>query len=66
MSDWTTYRGRANNSPQFKALTKEVERIIRQSGAALINDGAAGVAQLIMAQLAHVHGLAPTKQGGGE
>lgn len=46
--DWTSAAdGRSNSSPLFLHLCDEVEELIRSE------------ARLIMAQLAHIHGLAP-------
>lgn len=59
--DWTaTSGGASNTSPEFARLVGEVDRLIRQSGHTLLAaNGTRTVAGLIMAQLAHVHGLAP-------
>ncbi|MGN6106660.1 MAG: hypothetical protein ACTHU0_16255 [Kofleriaceae bacterium] len=63
-SDWTVNRrtGRANSSSEFRAVVDAVEQLIRQSAHDLIAGRAESVAHLIVAQLAHVHGLAPTKR----
>lgn len=58
---WTMANGRTNSSPEFQFLCDEVEGIIRGSAHSLIAGNAGSVARLIMAQLAHVHGLAPTR-----
>lgn len=59
--DWTwDKRGRSNASPLFCKLCDEVERLIRSDAHSLISGNAGSTARLIMAQLAHVHGLAPT------
>jgi hypothetical protein len=63
MRDWTVDKsGRSNASPQFIALVAEVDRLIRNSGRSLITGHSLAVARVIVAQLAHVHGLAPTKK----
>jgi dihydroneopterin aldolase len=61
-SDWTERDGRANSSLKFVNLCTAVEKLIRQSAHDLILGRADRVAGLIMAQLAHVHGLAPKEQ----
>lgn len=50
---------RSNTSAVFKALADEVERLIRSSARDLISGDAGGVARLIMAHLAHRHGMVP-------
>ena len=59
--DWTVdpETGRSNSSQRFNELCVEVERLIRGDAHALIGGRADKTAGLIMAQLAHVHGLAP-------
>lgn len=59
--DWTIdpKSHHTNSSPEFDQLCKEVERLIRDSAHSLINGQVGSVAGLIMAQLAHVHGMAP-------
>ncbi len=59
--DWTAKDGRANSSEEFVRLTKRVAEIIQDSAHTLINGSVATVAGVIMAQLAHAEGLAPTK-----
>lgn len=54
--------GRSNSSELFLHLTKEVERIIRGDAFMLLNGGANSTARLIMAQLAHKHGLRPANR----
>jgi hypothetical protein len=62
--DWTTDRGgRSNSSKRFEKLCDEVEAIIRSDAHSLIGGYAGSTARLIMAQLAHVHGLAPSTDG---
>jgi hypothetical protein len=63
--DWTAQDGRSNSSPEFNRLTEEVARLIRDSAHDLIAGRADRVAELIMAQLAHKHGLAPRKEDSG-
>ena len=60
--DWTINpkTGRSNSSPLFEALIEEVARIIRSDARQLLAGNAHMTARLIMAQLAHVHKLAPT------
>lgn len=57
--DWTIKDGRVNNSDQFETLVERVDELIRGSAHDLIAGRSAIVARLIMAQLAHKHGLAP-------
>ena len=58
--DWTcNAEGRSNSSYEFIKLCHEVEHIIRDDAYQLINGDVASTARLIMAQLAHVHHLAP-------
>jgi len=61
--DWTIdpETGRPNSAPLFRALVDEVERLIRDgaAGSVLRPEWVRGKAGLIMAQLAHVHHLAP-------
>ncbi len=61
--DWTIdpATGRTNSSPEFVKLVAEVERLIRGDAFKLIAGCADQTAGLIMAQLVHVHGLAPQK-----
>lgn len=63
--DWTTNRktGRTNSSQTFERLCGEVEELIRGSANSLIAGDAGSVARLIVAQLAHVHHLAPRAHG---
>lgn len=59
-ADWTTdpETGRSNYSARFRALATEVEGILRRSGGlSLSPQWAASTARLILAQLAHQHGL---------
>jgi len=65
--DWTcSVDGRSNSSVEFLRLCREVEALIRQDAFMLIAGRADRTAGLIMAQLAHRHGLAPiSKQAEG-
>lgn len=60
--DWTCKDGRANSSDEYLRLVAEVEQLIRRSAHSLIAGRAQDVAGLIMAQLAHVHGLRLSKK----
>ena len=60
--DWTVKDGRVNNSDQFEDLVKHVDELIRGQAHDLIAGRSEAVARLIMAQLAHVHGLTPAPQ----
>lgn len=61
--DWTAIEeGSSNASPEFVYLVGEVGKLIRGSSHSLIRGNTDGVARLIMAQLAHVHHLAPIKE----
>ena len=51
--------GRSNSSPEFNALVKVVARLLRNEAHSLILGQSDTSARLIMAQLAHVHGLVP-------
>jgi transcriptional regulator with XRE-family HTH domain len=65
--DWTVGAdGRSNSSAAFVALRDAVERIIRDDSHTLISGRAGSTAGLIMAQLAHVHGLRPADPPSGE
>lgn len=62
--DWTIdpETGRSNSSQEFLHLTAEVGHLIRSGGSSqcLSPRWTAATARTIMAQLAHVHGLAPS------
>ena len=62
--DWTDHpkTGHTNSSPKFEELVKEVTRLIRADAHSLLAGHADMTARLIMAQLAHVHGLGPQKR----
>lgn len=64
MRNWTVdpETNRSNSSPEFQALVEAVERLIRGEAHSLIAGRADQAAQLLMAQLAHVHGLVPGAQ----
>lgn len=58
--NWTCdSKGRSNSSAKFEYLCDEVERLIRSDAHSLISGNAGSTARLIMAQLAHKHGMAP-------
>lgn len=60
--DWTAdASGRSNSSPLFEAMIEEVARLIRQEAHFLLQGDTESVARLIMAQLAHKHGLGPAR-----
>ena len=60
--DWTIdpETNRVNSSEIFLNLTNEVQMLIKDSAHSLIAGDTYGVARLIVAQLAHIHHLAPT------
>lgn len=59
--DWTVdpKTGRSNSSKRYKEICKHVERLIRNEAFSLIAGRADNTARLIVAQLAHVHGMKP-------
>jgi hypothetical protein len=57
--DWTALDGRCNSSPRFLELCAEIERLIRGDAHMLIAGRADKTARLILAQLAHKHGVGP-------
>jgi hypothetical protein len=59
LNDWTVKDGRANSSDRFNELAERVGEIIRNSAHDLIAGRSDMVGHLVMAQLAHVHGLVP-------
>jgi hypothetical protein len=60
--NWTSYEGRENSSPEFKRLCDEVSLLLASNGgSSLSRSWADWMGGLIMAQLAHVHHLAPVK-----
>lgn len=58
IGDWTIKNDVYNSSALFVSLSEDVAQIIRNSAHALLNGDADDVGRLIMAQLAHKHGLA--------
>lgn len=60
-TDWTVslVSGRSNDSEEFHRLCKIVEDLIRNSAFDIVNGRSDRVAALILAQLAHVHGMRP-------
>jgi hypothetical protein len=62
-ADWTAdpETGRSNASPVFRGLVEDVDRLLRggAGGMVLRESWTSGTAALIVAQLAHVHQLAP-------
>jgi hypothetical protein len=62
--DWTRSHdgyGASNSSPEFLAAVAEVRRLIQENGGGCLDrNWVEGIARLIVAQLAHVHGFAPT------
>jgi hypothetical protein len=60
LRDWThDATGRSNSSATFIELCRKVERLIRDDAHQLIGGRAGNTAGLVMAQLAHRHGLVP-------
>lgn len=60
--DWTQDEtGRSNSSRTFVRLQGEIARLIKADAHALLAGRADVTAGLILAQLAHVHGLRPGK-----
>lgn len=58
--DWTMRPdGAANSSDKFEELAREVARLIRENAGTLLSGGSDSVGAIILARLAHVHGLAP-------
>lgn len=65
--DWTCDEtGRSNSSTEFGDMVVEVARLLRDGGAGvcLSLEWARSTARLVMAQLAHVHGLSPSGRAG--
>ena len=56
--DWTVNpeTGRTNSSSRFEHLVEEIARMMRSVH---VGDDPRSVARLIVAQLAHVHGMVP-------
>ena len=63
VADWTVdpTTGRSNSSPEFLRLVAEITNLINGEAANLMTGKAEDTAILILAQLAHKHGLAPQK-----
>jgi len=61
--DWTVdpETGCSNTSPEFRQLVSEVARLIKAEARGLLSGQVESVAGLIMARLAHKHGLAPRR-----
>lgn len=61
--DWTVdpETGRSNSSDEFEILSREVGRIIRSEASTLLAGRSDAVGRIVMAQLAHRFGLAPTE-----
>jgi hypothetical protein len=61
--DWTAdpETNRSNSSPEFRQLVAEVARLIKAEEHRSLSGRVENTAQLVMAQLAHKHGLAPQK-----
>ena len=59
--DWTLDRstGRTNSAPEFLALVGVVDHLIRSEFSGLDQRASENAARLIMAHLAHKHGLRP-------
>lgn len=59
--DWTVdpNTGSSNSSPAYENLVAAVSELLRNSAHDLKSGNTESVAILIMAQLAHVHGMAP-------
>jgi hypothetical protein len=59
--DWTVANGMCNNSNNFLRLRDEIQELIVDSAYLLLTGRSADVAGSILAQLAHKHGLKPSK-----
>lgn len=69
MSEWVDWTidpetHRANSSVEFHHLAGHVDRVIRESAHDLIGGRSLAVAELIMAQLVHRHGVMLHPEGG--
>ena len=61
--DWTRdLYGRSNNGERYLFLVKEVVRMIREDAHFLLSGKTETTARLIVSQLAHKYGLAPTQE----
>ena len=58
--DWTLKEGRSNSSPSYLLLGEVIKALILNNGADIVNGSADKVANIILSQLAHLYGLAPT------
>ena len=63
--DWTAANGRTNSSPLFNELAGEIGFLIRDSAHSIVRGNTDAVGRLILAQLAHKHGLAPAREALG-
>jgi len=62
--DWTTGKdGKTDSSVKFTELVCVVTWLIFSSSHDLINGSNESVARVIVAQLAHVHNMAPAEEG---
>lgn len=59
--DFDPASGRSNSSAEFNFLVTEVSRMIRDSAHSLISGNTDSVSRLILARMAHIYGLVPTK-----
>lgn len=64
VADWTAKNGLSNSSDEFLLYSAVVASLIRSSAHDLVNGRTERVGRLIMAQLAHVHGLQPRSPDG--
>lgn len=64
--DWTVdpISHRSNSSPFFQLLTDQVDNLLVNSARDLVTGRTKSVAGLILAQLTHKYGFAPTKSFG--
>jgi hypothetical protein len=59
MKDWTASRGKSNSSTAFLNIVEAVAVLILNEAHPIVAGRRHDAARLIVAQLAHVHGLAP-------
>ena len=64
--DWTAVDGRSNSSALYVNLSSEIARLLRDSAHSLIAGRTDEVGGLILAQLAHKHGLRPRVERRGD
>lgn len=58
--NWTSHEGRENSSLEYKRFCREISLLIASNGGSSLSRAWADMmGGLIMAQLTHVHGLAP-------